>query len=279
MHWSLIRVGFVVVVLGLLAGLAAPAQAGDCGYSYGYSSYSSSYAAPHYYYEKQYYYPPEKKVIVSEVLPVALFQYMVPQLTATTPMATLQPYPAAPQAAMPQAPVQAPVQAPAAPPSCTTGQCASKSMLTDDQVRMLAVELAKALRPAPAEQPQGSSTRPPAAQPAPIPLPAQPLEPGTKKPGQVRAEPATPSPQFLTAYHQAAAVAATHCMRCHTGAGSDGDIRLFNDNGLFDPNVSFQTLARVVESERMPKSNPKCSAPEKAVFQQLAQLAALARKD
>jgi len=243
------NVGLALVCLAVLA-LALPAPAGNCYHAYSssyYPSYYSSYYAPSYY--PSYYYP--KTVYVAEVIPqpVALFQFVTPQVTTTTVTQQTQ------TAALGVSSAGVATTQAGAPQTATRqGDC---SMLTDAQVERLALIIAKAVS---ATQQGAAPSR--SAEPAPPP-----------KPNPPPAKPESADVAKVKNAYKVAAIAADKCIQCHTKGSEKGKIYLFDEQARFGPNCTPEQMWKAVKDDDMPKGPPehKLSAAEKEVFKQFAQ--------
>jgi hypothetical protein len=228
---TLLRYG---LALSLVAVLPLVVRAGGCGYLSNYSYGYNSYYTPYY-----------KTVYYAEIVPtpVALFQFVAPAVTTTTVTTQTTAAAVGVSGVAGSSVAGAAVAAPAA-----TGAVAQTSMVSDAQIRLLAVELAKALK---------GDTGPAAAPP---PKPAD------------KPQSAAPSQQErLVLEYKAAAIAASKCMSCHTQGSEKGKVFLFNTQGSYGPNVDYAKISEVLESDRMPmgKDAHKCTPEEKTIFRQL----------
>lgn len=66
------------------------------------------------------------------------------------------------------------------------------------------------------------------------------------------------------------------CAMCHTSPGRDG-IDLFDSQGRFAPNVSWQEIYRSVRADKMPRTPNKLSPGDKAILQAMATSESTAR--
>lgn len=113
------------------------------------------------------------------------------------------------------------------------------SVVTDDQIRLLARELASVMKPEGLKAPPRSEMT---------------------------------ASQRLVATYQLAAVAATRCMDCHTGPNAKGKFVMFNEKGEFEPKGSFRAMFDAVSSGAMPKGpTGKLPPQEVAAFQRMAE--------
>lgn len=137
--------------------------------------------------------------------------------------------------AAPTTPAPVLLAVPKPPPVCCNPPAGQ--LMTDMQVRLLAWEMAKHLRPevSPSELPPKALSYP--------------------KAEEAREQRAETIQGLLT---QVMPIFAQHCTACHTGRGARDGIRLFNDQGHWAPNVTaseiwFMVKPRGSLAPRMPK--------------------------
>ncbi len=149
--------------------------------------------------------------------------------------------------AAPTTPAPVLLAAPMPPPKCCNLPTAP--LMTDQQVRFLAWEMAKHMTPMTTGTPLTGRT----IEESPSVLPPKAL--GLPVGEETRMNRANGAREALLT---ALPVMARHCTACHTGAGARDNIQLFNSRGEFAPNVTAEEIWSVMRprgnrAARMPK--------------------------
>ncbi len=66
---------------------------------------------------------------------------------------------------------------------------------------------------------------------------------------------------------QVAGVLKQHCMQCHAGANARAEVRLFNDQGAYDPNLPMAAIIAAIRTNRMPKGPNKIPPEQKNLLE------------
>lgn len=246
------RVFKIGVWLSLVAvaiiSLSSPAQAGGCGQYFsnygGYSYYTPSYYPASYTYNTYY------AAVVPT--PVALFQFVQPAVASTTVTQTTT-----------QTQTQQAAAALVGVTTGATGTTAQTSLISDAQLERLATIMADRIvrgLKAP-DTPPPTYSKPPAVPPVP-PMPKEEAKAAPKNNAAI--------------VYQAAAIAATSCMECHTKGSEKGKVVLFDEQARFGPSVSPAEIYKAVADDSMPHGKQqKLTTDQKAILKRWADLAAV----
>jgi hypothetical protein len=277
-------IGFVMCLVGVVGVmLPTPAHGQSCGVVAPYRVISK----PHHVVHSSVVHSPVIKEVVKEVpiavpvlVPAFQFQYTPPAAVPVVPAVPGygqpgygQPayqQPGYGQPAYPQPGYGQPVPGQPTPVATPPGHNPNPVVNSQDRIRELAKALLEEMQrqsggpddgppavldpnapPPPQGPPQGNPQGPPVTPPPQGTPPPAGTNPGTP-PGVPPGVPSGPKISREQAAPFAIAALNRNCAACHTGAGSKGDQVIFSQPGVLNPDASWRSIIREVESGRMP---------------------------